>query len=110
MARGVFLHRADSIYEDHPETRYQFPPQYLSRASRFVGDWILYYEPRRGPTGKGYFAVAKVERIVPDPSAPGMHLALIGPGRSPDRADAMVWAMTELLLKPQRAEPRIRSF
>lgn len=32
-----------------------------------------------------------------------------GPGRSPDRADAMVWAMTELLVK-RRAEPRIRSF
>jgi phage terminase large subunit-like protein len=31
-----------------------------------------------------------------------------GPGRSPDRADAMVWAMTELLVKPQRGEPRIR--
>jgi phage terminase large subunit-like protein len=30
-----------------------------------------------------------------------------GPGRSPDRADAMVWAMTELLLV-RRAEPRIR--
>jgi phage terminase large subunit-like protein len=30
-----------------------------------------------------------------------------GPGRSPDRADAMVWAMTELLLAPRRAEPRI---
>jgi phage terminase large subunit-like protein len=32
-----------------------------------------------------------------------------GPGRSPDRADAMVWAMTELLLEPERAEPRVRS-
>jgi phage terminase large subunit-like protein len=31
-----------------------------------------------------------------------------GPGRSPDRADAMVWAMTELMLRPARAEPRIR--
>jgi phage terminase large subunit-like protein len=31
-----------------------------------------------------------------------------GPGRSPDRADAMVWAMTELLVRPQRAEPRVR--
>jgi phage terminase large subunit-like protein len=30
-----------------------------------------------------------------------------GPGRSPDRADAMVWAMTELV-RP-RAEPRVRS-
>lgn len=32
-----------------------------------------------------------------------------GPGRSPDRADAMVWAMTELLVK-RHAEPRISSF
>ncbi|HET9640621.1 MAG TPA: terminase family protein [Allosphingosinicella sp.] len=31
-----------------------------------------------------------------------------GPGRSPDRADAMVWAMTELMLGKPRAEPRIR--
>jgi len=31
-----------------------------------------------------------------------------GPGRSPDRADAMVWALTELLLETQRAEPRVR--
>jgi phage terminase large subunit-like protein len=30
-----------------------------------------------------------------------------GPGRSPDRADAMVWAMTELMLGKQRAEPRV---
>ncbi|HYI39267.1 MAG TPA: terminase family protein [Allosphingosinicella sp.] len=31
-----------------------------------------------------------------------------GPGGSPDRADAMVWAMTELMLGRRRAEPRIR--
>jgi phage terminase large subunit-like protein len=30
-----------------------------------------------------------------------------GPGRSPDRADAMVWALTELMLGKKRAEPRI---
>jgi phage terminase large subunit-like protein len=29
-----------------------------------------------------------------------------GPGHSPDRADAMVWALTELMLKPERV-PRI---
>jgi phage terminase large subunit-like protein len=33
-----------------------------------------------------------------------------GPGRSPDRADAMVWAMTELMLGKARAEPRITFF
>ena len=31
-----------------------------------------------------------------------------GPGRSPDRADAMVWALTELMLGPQAGEPRVR--
>jgi phage terminase large subunit-like protein len=31
-----------------------------------------------------------------------------GPGRSPDRADAMVWALTELMLGPVRGEPRVR--
>jgi phage terminase large subunit-like protein len=31
-----------------------------------------------------------------------------GPGRSPDRADAMVWALTELMLGRRRAEPRVR--
>ena len=31
----------------------------------------------------------------------------VGKG-SPDRADAMVWAMTELMLGERRAEPRIR--
>jgi phage terminase large subunit-like protein len=32
-----------------------------------------------------------------------------GPGRSPDRADAMVWAMTELMLGRRKAEPRVRA-
>jgi putative restriction endonuclease len=80
MTKGVFLHREDSIYNDLPAERYQFPSLYLSRASQFVGDWIVYYEPRRGPTAKGYYAIARVERIVPDPAAPGMYLALIAPG------------------------------
>jgi phage terminase large subunit-like protein len=31
-----------------------------------------------------------------------------GPGRSPDRADAMVWAMSELMLGRGGAEPQIR--
>jgi phage terminase large subunit-like protein len=32
-----------------------------------------------------------------------------GPGRSPDRADAMVWALTELLLTAPSPVPRVRS-
>jgi phage terminase large subunit-like protein len=31
-----------------------------------------------------------------------------GPGRSPDRADAMVWAMSELMLGPPRRAPQVR--
>jgi putative restriction endonuclease len=80
VTRGVFLHRTDSIYEDQPDRQYQFPRQYLSRASQFVGDWIVYYEPRKGPTGRGYYAIARVERIIADPSSLGMYLALIEPG------------------------------
>jgi putative restriction endonuclease len=80
MTFGVFIHRADSIYDDRPEERYQFPKSYLSRASQFVGDWILYYEPTKVAGSKGYFAIARVERIVPDPTADGMYLALIEPG------------------------------
>tara|TARA_B100000953_G_scaffold226057_1_gene187582 strand:+ start:17123 stop:17242 length:120 start_codon:yes stop_codon:yes gene_type:complete len=30
-----------------------------------------------------------------------------GPGRSPDRADALVWALSELMLA-KRAAPRVR--
>jgi phage terminase large subunit-like protein len=32
-----------------------------------------------------------------------------GGSGSPDRADAMVWALTELMLGPARTEPRVRS-
>ncbi len=33
----------------------------------------------------------------------------VGPGRSPDRADALVWALTELMLTPRAAPPRVRA-
>jgi phage terminase large subunit-like protein len=33
-----------------------------------------------------------------------------GPGNSPDRADAMVWGLTELMLTPERAPPSVRGF
>lgn len=74
------MHRADSVYDDKPAERYQFPRQYLSRASQFVGDWIIYLEPTKVPRSRGYFAVAKVETIVPDPAVPSRYLALIEPG------------------------------
>ena len=87
MAFGIFMHRADSIYDDSPAEQYQFPPQYLTRASQFLGDWIIYLEPTKVRCTRGYFAVAKVEKIVPDPSSPGMYLALIEPGSYLDFAN-----------------------
>ncbi|MFL0419191.1 HNH endonuclease [Sphingomonas sp. 179-I 2A4 NHS] len=80
MAFGVFIHRSDSIYNDTPAERYQFPRQYLSRVRACIGDWIIYYEPRKVPNTRGYFAVAKVAQVVPDASAPGMYFALIEVG------------------------------
>lgn len=79
MSLGVFVHREDSPYEDSPATQYQFPRQYLSRASQFAGDWIIYYEPTKVPGSRGYNAIARVDRIVPDPTAAGMYLAMIAP-------------------------------
>jgi putative restriction endonuclease len=87
MAFGVFIHRADSIYEDNPAQRYQFPSQYFSRVSKCVGDWIVYYEPTKVQFSRGYFAVAKVGEVVPDPSTPGMFLALIVPDSYLEFAD-----------------------
>lgn len=80
MAKGVFIHRADSIYDDSPAVHYQFPKSYLSRVSACVGDWIIYYEPSKVRDSKGYFAVAKVEQVVPDPTVKDHYLALIEPG------------------------------
>ena len=95
MAFGVFIHRFDSIYDDTPAERYQFPPQYLGRAQACLGDWIVYYEPRKVPHTRGYFAVAKVEEIVPDPSACDIYLALIERGSYLDFANPVPFSSSE---------------
>jgi putative restriction endonuclease len=80
MAFGVFIHRSDSIYEDSPAERYQFPNQYLARVKACIGDWIIYYEPRKVQESRGYFAIAKVQQVIPDPSISGMYIAIIEAG------------------------------
>jgi putative restriction endonuclease len=79
MSFGIFITRSDSIYDDSPAEQYQFPSQYLGRAQTFVGDWIIYYEPRKILATRGYFAIARVQQIIPDPKTSGMYLALIEP-------------------------------
>lgn len=92
MSHGVFIHRSDSIYDDSPAERYQFPSQYLGRAQACVGNWIIYYEPRKVVGTRGYFAVAKVQQIIPDPGTPGMYIALIENGSYLDFANPVAFS------------------
>lgn len=77
MTKAVFTTKNSSSYDDLPEVRYHFPKTYLNQVGQAVGDWIVYYEPRRStndPTSRGgsqvYFATARLERIIPDTSRP----------------------------------------
>jgi putative restriction endonuclease len=74
VANAVFTTKVNPVYDDLPEVRYHFPKTYLNQARQTVGDWIVYYEPRRegadlsGRSGRQcYFATARVERIESDP-------------------------------------------
>ncbi len=75
MVKAVFTHADGSIYDDLPEERYHFPRTYLGAVERALGDWIVYYEPRRLAAGsektggrQAYFAAARVERLRRDPT------------------------------------------
>jgi len=73
MAKAVFTTKVSPVYDDLPEIRYHFPRAYLNQVQEAVGDWVVYYEPRR-TTGdlsslggrQAYFATARVERISVD--------------------------------------------
>ena len=83
MTNAVFTASESSAYDDRIEERYHFPQTYLRQAREAVGDFILYYEPRRttGPsssTGRqAYFACARVVAIDEDLKLPGHHYARI---------------------------------
>ncbi|QGM45359.1 HNH endonuclease [Methylocystis heyeri] len=77
MTKAVLTTKVTPVYDDLPEIRYHFPKSYLRQVSEAVGDWIVYYEPRRStgdPSSSGgrqvYFATARVEHIIPDESRP----------------------------------------
>jgi putative restriction endonuclease len=74
MTKAVFTTKVDPTYDDLPEERYHFPRTYLRQAEAAIGDWIVYYEPRRASGDlsshggrQAYFATAKVDRVEPDP-------------------------------------------
>jgi len=80
MSHCVLMHRSDSIYDDSPAERYQFPKQYYGRITPAINDWILYLEPTKVRNSRGYFAAARIQSIIPDPSASDMFIAIIEPG------------------------------
>lgn len=75
MAKAVFITRVDPEYDDIPEVQYHFPKTYLRQAQQAIGDWIVYYEPRRTGGRQAYFATARVDSITPDQSRPGHYYA-----------------------------------
>jgi len=80
MAKGVLIHNPSSRYDDRPETAYHFPKRYLSRVEPLVGDWIVYYEPRRANGAMAYNAIAKIADIREDSDQAGYFYADIEPG------------------------------
>lgn len=106
MAHCVFMHKADSIYDDLPAERYQFPRPYLARAQQCVGDWIVYLEPVKTPASRGYFAVAKVTAIVPDPAVGDRYRAMIEPGSYLEFSPAVPKRVDGLLVERDCPNPQ----
>ena len=67
MVKAVFIASSHSTYRDRPGEVYHFPNTYLSRIAQTVGDWVIFFEGRRGGS-RGYYGVQRVEHVVPDPS------------------------------------------
>ena len=74
MPKAVLTTKVDPSYDDLPEERYHFPRTYLNAAQAALGDWIVYYEPRRSSAHlsssggrQSYFATARIVRVDADP-------------------------------------------
>lgn len=83
MTKAVFTTRVDPSYDDLPEQRYHFPRTYLNQAKEAIGDWIVYYEPRRSGGGvssggrQAYFATARITAIDDDPRRSDHYYAIV---------------------------------
>jgi putative restriction endonuclease len=84
LAKGVFTTKVAPGYDDLPERQYHFPRTYLNQVSQTIGDYIVYYEPRRATaelSSRGgrqvYFGVARVREVVEDRTQPGSYYAFV---------------------------------
>ena len=84
MTRAVFTTKVTPSYDDRPEEYYHFPATYLNQVREAIGDYIVYYEPRRSSADdssrggrQSYFATARVDDIVEDKARPNHFYALL---------------------------------
>src|SRR5258707_6628289 len=84
MTKAVFTTKVTPSYRDLPEVRYHFPRTYLNQARQAVGDYIVYYEPRRSSAElssfggrQSYFGVARVTAVVEDTEIADHYYALV---------------------------------
>ena len=89
MVNVVLTHRSNSVYDDRPDRYYHFPAQYLKAMQEAVGDWALYYEPRRGDGRQSYFALVAVDSVVADTQRDGHFYANLSRYLDFDRAVPM---------------------
>jgi putative restriction endonuclease len=86
MTKAVFTTKVTPSYRDLPETRYHFPRTYLNQVREVVGDYVVYYEPRRSSSElssrggrQAYFGVARVETVIEDTALADHYFAIIDP-------------------------------
>ncbi len=84
MTKAVFTTKVTPSYKDLPERRYHFPRTYLNYVQQTVGDYIVYYEPRRSSAElssrggrQSYFAAARVGSVIEDDALADHFFAII---------------------------------
>lgn len=77
MANLVLTQRAASGYDDVRELRYHFPSTYLNQAQQGIGDYFIYYEPRREGGREAYVGWGRVTAIEKDPKSDRHHYIFV---------------------------------
>ncbi len=75
MAHAVFIQNPVSIYKDSPGEAYHFPKRYLGMVQETIGDWVVFYESRKGAFG--YVSIQRVLDVVPDEDMPDHYFAIL---------------------------------
>ncbi len=76
MTNAVFIHKANSGYDDLAGVQYHFPKRYLSRVEKTVGDWVIMWEPRSNGGRMAYHSVQRVKSIIQDLQNEGHYYAI----------------------------------